>query len=54
MKLMLKLLLFILDLSPGRDFEDKIFELNKQSIEEIGEYGKELGVNAAIEKYAYF
>lgn len=48
---MQKLLLFIQDqfLFLGRDFKDKIFELNKQSIEEIGEYGKELGVNAAIE-----
>ena len=38
----------------GRDFEDKIFKLNKQSIEEIGEYGKDLGVNAAIENMPTF
>ena len=38
----------------GRDFKDKIFELNKQSIEEIGEYGKELGVNATIENMPTF
>ena len=38
----------------GRDFKDKIFELNKQSIEEIGEYGNELGVNAAIENMPTF
>ncbi len=33
----------------GRGFEDKIFELNKQSIKEIGEYGRDLGIDAAIE-----
>ncbi|WP_299521812.1 sugar phosphate isomerase/epimerase [uncultured Methanobrevibacter sp.] len=38
----------------GRDFEDKIYELNKQSIKEIGEYGKDLGVTAAIENMPTF
>lgn len=33
----------------GRDFEDKIYELANDAIKEIGDYGKDLGVTAAIE-----
>ncbi len=38
----------------GRDFEDKIYDLNTQSIKEIGEYGENLGVRAAIENMPTF
>lgn len=38
----------------GREFKDKIYELNKQSIKEIGEYGNDLGVTAAIENMPTF
>lgn len=33
----------------GRGFEDKIYEIANSAIKEIGDYGKDLGVTAAIE-----
>ena len=38
----------------GREFKDEVYRLSNQSIKELGDYGKDLGVNVTIENMPAF